>query len=382
MNEIKVVHVITDLDTGGAEMMLQKLLERKSVNVSAHVISLTTRGEIGHAIESLGIPVDALGMRPGKIPAPKTLFELIRLLRKIKPNVVHTWMYHSNLIGGFAARLAGVPALTWAIHHSNLSPTVNKKSTLAIVRACALVSRWIPQKIICCSESTLRIHSDEGYAAGKMHVIPNGFDVSHFKPDQQASMRVREELGLESDTPLVGLIGRFDSQKNHEGFFTAAGVVSKNNPSVHFVLAGLEIDESNEKIMQSVHSNGVKAVTHLLGLRKDIPRVMASLDVLVSSSIGEAFPNVLGEAMACEVPCVVTDVGDCASIIGSTGLVVENGDMAGLAGAIEYYLNLSPVNKVDMGTRARQRVEEHFEINQVARRYESFYRELIELKQA
>jgi glycosyltransferase involved in cell wall biosynthesis len=382
MNEIKVVHVITDLNTGGAEMMLQKLLERKSASVSAHVISLRDRGEIGPAIESLGIPVDALDMNPGKIPSPKIFLGLVRRLRQLKPDIVHTWMYHANLIGGFAAKMAGVPAVTWAIHHSNLSPSVNKKATLAVVRACGLISQWLPHRIICCSESALRVHVGAGYAQRKMRVIPNGFDLSRFKPDPEARVHLRDELDLEIDTPLVGLIGRFDPQKNHEGFFVAAGMVSKKNPSVHFLLAGLGIDENNEKLMRSVCSNGVEGVTHLLGLRNDIPRVMASLDVLVSSSIGEAFPNVLGEAMACEVPCVVTDAGDCASIIGDTGLVVENGDMAGLAGAIEQLLSLSQEDRTDMGGRARERVDENFELNHVVDRYETFYHELIEQEQA
>jgi glycosyltransferase involved in cell wall biosynthesis len=382
MNEIKVVHVITDLNTGGAEMMLQKLLERKSASVSAHVISLRDRGEIGPAIESLGIPVDALDMNPGKIPSPKIFLGLVRRLRQLKPDIVHTWMYHANLIGGFAAKMAGVPAVTWAIHHSNLSPSVNKKATLAVVRACGLISQWLPHRIICCSESALRVHVGVGYAQRKMRVIPNGFDLSRFKPDPEARVHLRDELDLEIDTPLVGLIGRFDPQKNHEGFFVAAGMVSKKNPSVHFLLAGLGIDENNEKLMRSVCSNGVEGVTHLLGLRNDIPRVMASLDVLVSSSIGEAFPNVLGEAMACEVPCVVTDAGDCASIIGDTGLVVENGDMAGLAGAIEQLLSLSQEDRTDMGGRARERVDENFELNHVVDRYETFYHELIEQEQA
>jgi glycosyltransferase involved in cell wall biosynthesis len=382
MKEIKVVHVITDLNTGGAEMMLQKLLERKNADVSAHVISLRDRGEIGQTIESLGISVDAMEMDPGKIPSPKTFFRLARRLRQLKPDIVHTWMYHANLIGGLAAKIAGVKAITWAIHHSNLSPSANKKSTLAVVRTCALVSRWLPDRIICCSESALRVHVDAGYSKHKLWGIPNGFDLSRFKPDPQARVHLRDELDLEIDTPLVGLIGRFDPQKNHEGFFAAAGMVSKKNPSVHFLLAGLGIDENNEKLMRSLRSNGVEGVTHLLGLRKDIPRVMASLDVLVSSSIGEAFPNVLGEAMACEVPCVVTNVGDCAAIVGATGLIVESCDMAGLAGAIEHYLGLSAEDRANLGASARERVEANFEINQVVNRYESVYRELIELKQA
>lgn len=370
---MKLVIIITGLDTGGAEMMLLKVMENiDRERFSPHVISLTRVGEIGQRIRTLGIPVEALGMTPG-LPNPLALWRLVRRLRMIQPQMVHTMMYHANLLGGVAARLAGIPALSWGIRHSDLSWRANKLATLAVVAAGARLSGWVPRLILSCSEVARQVHIRHGYCAAKMVVLPNGFDLSRFQPDAAARAAVRQELGVASNVPLVGLIGRFDPQKNHSGFFEAAHLLHRRWPEVHFVLAGKGVVPENGELMRVMEAAGVLGVTHLLGIRRDVPRLMAALDVLVSSSIGEAFPNVLGEAMACGVPCAVTDVGDSAYIVGDTGRVVASRDMAALAAAIADLLILAPTERQVLGERARARVAEHFEIGAVTRMYEKFF---------
>ena len=374
---MRIVFIITGLSTGGAEMMLFKVMERLDRHRFApHVISLTTLGELAPRIAALGIAVDAIGMKPG-LPSPLGFLRLVRLIKRLKPDVVHTWMYHADLLGGLAARLAGVSAVAWCIRNSNLDKDKTKYSTRAVVGLCALISKWVPSRILSCSEKARQVHVGCGYAAWKMVVVPNGFDLSQFKPDSDARSRVRAELGITDQTPLVGLIGRFDPQKNHVGFFEAVGLLHRHMPHVHFVLAGQGVDVSNAALMQTVTQNGVLANTHLLGLRRDIPSLMAALDVLASSSsYGEAFPNVLGEAMACGVPCVVTDVGDSAYIVGDTGRVVATGDMAGLAHALAGILQLPTVERLALGAATRTRVATHFEIGHITRQYEAFYADL------
>lgn len=375
---MRIAFIITGLSTGGAEMMLLKVLERLDrQRFAPHVISLTTLGELAPRIAALGIPVVAVDMKPG-LPSPSGFFRLVRLLKRLNPDVVHTWMYHADLLGGLAARLAGVSSIGWCIRNSNLDKNKTKFSTRAVVGLCASISKWVPSRILSCSERALQVHVACGYAAAKMVVVPNGFDLSQFKPDLDARFRVRAELGITDQTPLVGLIGRFDPQKNHAGFLEAAGVLHRHMPHVHFVLAGQGVDASNAALMQTITQEGVLANTQLLGLRNDVPELMATLDVLVSSSsYGEAFPNVLGEAMACGVPCAVTDVGDSAYIVGETGRVVASGDMAGLAAALEELLALPLPEKAALGKRARARVAEHFEIGAIVRRYEDFYESLL-----
>lgn len=371
---MRVTFIITNLATGGAEMMLLKLLQhldRERFNPT--VISLVGLGEIGPRIQALDIPVHALGMSRDGVPNPLMVLRLGWLLRQLQPDVVHTWMYHADLLGGLAARLAGYERVIWAIHQSNLSKTVNKRSTLLVVKVCALLSHRIPAQIVSCSYRAKDNHTAVGYAAEKLRVIPNGFDLGRFAPDAAARISVRSELGLAADTPLVGLIARFDSQKNHFGFIEAAALVHAQLPNAHFVLAGTDVDCANSALNATIAAKGLQARVHLLGRRDDIPRLMASLDVLASSSHGEAFPNVLGEAMACGVPCVVTDVGDSAEIVGDTGRVVAAGDMAGLARGLAEVLRLPPQQKAALGVLARARVAAHYEIGHVAGLYQTVY---------
>ncbi|MEW6589794.1 MAG: glycosyltransferase [Pseudomonadota bacterium] len=374
---MRIVFIITGLSTGGAEMMLLKVLARLDrQRFAPHVISLTTRGELASRIAALGIPLDAVGLKPS-LSGLSGFFRLVRLLKRLNPDVVHTWMYHADLLGGLAARLAGAKAVAWGIRNSNLDKDKTRRCTRWVVAACARLSSWLPVRIVSCSQQARAVHVALGYDAAKMTVIPNGFDLARFKPDAAARVSLRTELGLAADTPLVGLIGRFDPQKNHAGFFEAAGLLHCRLPDVHFVLAGQGVDAANPALAAAMAHAGVAAYTHLLGLRDDMPRVMAALDVLASSSYGEAFPNVLGEAMACGVPCVVTDVGDSAYIVGDTGRVVASGDMAGLALGLEELLAMPATEKALLGERARARVAEHFEIGKVVQQYADFYEDLL-----
>lgn len=374
---MNICFCITNLATGGAETMLLKLLQKLDrPRFNPTVISLVGLGEIGPRIQALGIPVHILGMSRA-VPNPLLLLRLARLLRQLHPDVVHTWMYHADLLGGLAARLSGRERVIWAIHQCNLSKEVNKRSTLWVVKACALLSHRVPAQIISCSQRAKEVHAAVGYAADKLHVIPNGFDLGRFVPDAAARTSVRSELGLAADAPLVGLIARFDSQKNHFGFIEAAAQVHAQWPRVHFVLAGTDVDGANAALNAAIATKGLKAHMHLLGRRDDVPRLMAALDVLASSSHGEAFPNVLGEAMACGVPCVVTDVGDSAEIVGNAGHVVAAGDMTALAQALVTVLLLSPEPKAALGVQARARVGAHYEIGHVTRLYEAFYEQVM-----
>ena len=351
---MRLVFIVTGLATGGAEIMLLKLLERiDRRRFEPYVFSLTTKGEIGPRIEALDVPVKVVGLRPSAPLAPLTFLKFVRELAALKPDVAQTWMYHADLIGGLAARLAGVRALAWGVRNSDLSPSASKLSTRLVMRSCALASSWLPRQILFCSEASRAMHIKAGYAAKKARLLPNGFDLERFVPDATARLAIREELGLRATAQLVGLVARYDPQKNHLGFVEAAKGIVGVLPDVHFVLPGGGVDCANEELMSVIKRSGVAQCFHLLGRREDVPRLMAALDCLVSSSsYGEAFPNVLGEAMACGTPCVTTDVGDCAFIVGDTGRVVAVGDLEGLAHGVIELLSLPDTETCDAGAKS------------------------------
>lgn len=380
VNPIKIAFIITGLSTGGAETMLLKLLQ----NIDRErfipiVVSLIDKGTIGPRIEALGIPVHTLGMRRSA-PNPFLVFKLTRLLKNYSPDVVHTWMYHADLLGGVAARFAGCRNVIWCIRHSNLSKKENKATTLVVAKICALVSGRIPVKILSCSHKALEVHSALGYQPNKMAVIPNGFELDEFGPNPETRQRIRQQLDIPIDCLVVGLVARFDPQKNHLGFVECASIVSERLPHVRFVLAGLGVDDQNQTLVARIEEHGLREKFRLLGRREDIPSLMTAFDVLVSSSShGEAFPNVLGEAMACHVPCVVTDVGDSAEIVGETGKVVVSGDMKALASELLWVLELPLTDRALLGHEARLRVAASYEIKHVVSLYESYYQSVVSI---
>jgi glycosyltransferase involved in cell wall biosynthesis len=378
---IRIVFITTGLSTGGAEAMLFKLLDNiDRKKFEPYVISLISKDEIGQRIEKLGIPVSAMGINSSELSI-LPLLRLFKILRQIRPDIVQTWMYHADLLGGVVARLAGIKKVVWSLRNSNLSRDLTKSSTIQVVKLCAALSTWLPIQILSCSKRAGEIHAQLGYARDKIKIIPNGFDLGSFQPNSEARESVRKELGLSYDVFLVGLMARYDSQKNHAGFISAVAQVHRSMPEVHFLLAGTGVDKSNKALVKHIADHGLKNHILLLGRRDDMPRLMASLDILASASFGEAFPNVLGEAMACGVPCVVTDVGDSAEIVGDTGRVVQSGDMEGLAQYIQEVLSMPMAERARLGQKARARVEANYEIGHVTRLYEELYERIADGKE-
>ncbi len=375
---MKILHVITGLSTGGAEMMLFKLLSRLvRENVGNEVISLTGSGPVGERIAGLGVKVHALGMGRA-LPSPLKFFSLARMIRESQPDIVHAWMYHANLLAGVAAKFARSPPVIWGIRQSNLDPRLSKRSTILTASLGARLSTRLPARILCCSAVARDVHEALGYAPEKMAVIPNGFDLERFRPDGEARIAVRRELGIEPDAPLIGLVARFDPQKDHRSFIRAAARLLESDRSAQFLLCGEGTNADNRELGEWIRAAGIGANCHLLGLRDDMARINAALDIAVSSSaFGEGFSNAVAEAMACGVPCVVTDVGDSSLMVEDTGRVVAPKDSDALAGALAGLLEIGAESRAKLGRAARRRIEENYSLPDIAARHLAFYRETL-----
>ena len=361
-------------------MLCRLLSKMDSASFENEVISLTNLGGNAAKIRGAGVPVRALGMK-SSIPNPFPAARLFQWIRKSKPHVVQTWMYHANLLGGLAARLAGNIPVVWGIHHVDLSRQGNKLRTIWTAKGCARISRWLPRCIVFCSQSALLSHIKLGYAANRMEVIPNGLDLHEFKADPSARLSVREELGIGAEVIVIGMAARFHPLKDHRNFIKAATRLRAMIPEVHFVLCGIDVNYQNPELSKWIREAGVGGHCHLLGARQDMPRLFAAMDIATSSSSSEAFPLAVGEAMACAVPCVVTDVGDCALIVGETGRVVASRDPDRLAEAWRELIEAGPAVRRHMGTTARRRVQRHFALPAIAQRYEAIYAQLADKTQ-
>lgn len=370
----RVVHIITGLSTGGAEMMLLRLVEQLRGEFEQQVISLTGDGPVGERIALLGIPVVALGMRP-MLPSPMAVARLVQHIRRLRPAVVQTWMYHADLVGGLSARLAGAK-VAWNLRASNLE--TEKPLTRFIQRQVnARLASTVPDAIVCCGERVRAVHIAKGYPAGKMSIIFNGVDLRRFFPSLAARQAQRAALGVPMDAPLVGAVGRLHPMKDYGTFFAAAQRLHKRLPQTRFVLVGAGMSEDQTQVARWVKEAGLIGYVYLLGQRENVTDLYNALDVFVSSSSNsEGFPNVIIEAMACGVPCVATDVGDSALIVANTGRIVAPENPQALADAVTQLLLLSPAERASLGSEGRIRVCQKFTIECIGEQYAELYRTL------
>lgn len=353
-----VAHVITGLGSGGAEGFLTRLVpELGARGVTNTVFSLTDDGVHGENLRQNGVDVCTLGMQPGR-PDPRALRRLVRHLDDIRPDVVMTWLYHADLIGGIAGRLAGVPVV-WNIRQSAMGPGAPRRHH-RLLRINACLAGQLPVRIVCVSNRALADHVAVGYPSPRMEVVHNGVDTLRFKPDAGVRRLVRQELGIATDEPVIGHVARFDPQKDHETLIRAAALIEVKRSDIHLVMCGEGVDGTNGELSRLIQKHGLdRRRVHLLGRRSDVDRLDAAFDVAVSSSAyGEGLTNALAEAMACGVPCVATDTGDADELIGDTGVVVPVRDPEGLAGGIlELLRGATPPIEV-----VRRRIVEQFDL--------------------
>ena len=367
------MHIITTLGPAGAENMLYRIAAgMDGTRFRNEAVSLTGILDLAEKMNSIGVRVRTLAMKKS-VPNPLLVMRLARWIRESKPDVIHTWMYHANLIGSLAARLAGNVPVVWAIHHNAFDPRVDKRRTMLVNRACAVLSRKFSARIIFCSEASLHTHKQLNYAAEKLQVIPNGFDLEQVKPDPAARESLRQELGIPADAMLIGFAARFHPHKDHHNFIQAAERLYKLRPDVHFVLFGMGINWENTQLTAWIESAGIRERCHLLDLRQDVSRLFSGIDIATTASRSEAFPIVVGEAMACGTPCVVTDVGDSALIVENTGSVVPPEDPHALAEAWRALIDAGPAVRRRLGMAARDRVQRHFGLPAIVESYQQIY---------
>lgn|SRR5574338_165169 len=369
----RILHIITGLNDGGAEAVLYRLCAFDGAHRHA-VVSMMDAGKYGALLEERGVAVTCLGMPQGHLTL-NGLWRLWRLLRDEHFDLVQTWMYHADLVGGLISWLGGVRRVFWGIHNSTLVKGKSRRSTMVVVRVNAWLSRWIPTGIVCCAERAREVHLALGYAASKLVVVFNGYDLSQFRPDESARLRLRQKWGLDDDIPLLGMVGRFDPMKDHQNLIAALGQLKRTRHAFRCVLVGSGMEKSNNTLMKLLEEHDVSGNVLLLGQRSDVPWIMNALDIHVLSSSAEAFPNVLAEAMACGTPCVTTDVGDAALIVGDTGWVVPASDATQLAGAIIAALAARRLTD-EWRLRceaARRRMTERFSLEQMVAGYHAVW---------
>lgn len=368
---LRICHLITDLEVGGAERTLVNLLTGiDRTRFASDVVSLIDPGPMAAPLVAAGIPVLGLGMQRGA-PRLGGLATLVRHLRRTRPAVLQTWLYHSDLAGTLASFVARPARLAWNLRCTGVAATPDERTTRVVMRLLARLSGF-PDAVLVNAEHGLRVHEAAGYHPRQWVVIPNGVDVARFRPraaDERVALRAK--LGLPPSGPVVGLVGRMHPMKDVDTFLRAAAEVARANAATQFLLCGQGFTAEDAGLAARLESLGLRGRIRLLGRRADVEDIYPVLDVLaLSSAYGEGFPNVLIEAMACGVPCAVTDVGDSRAIVGEVGVAVPVQDPAALAAGIGQLL---AGDRESLRQRARARVLAEYTLQRMCERYQDFY---------
>lgn len=362
-----VTHLITGLGKGGAETMLYQTLKYRSRNdISYQVVSLGASHYYEEFIRELGVDVTVLKLKKRPISSLIRMFGLVR-----KTETLCCWMYHANLLGYFIGKMTGVKRIVWCIRHSNLDPRFNKRTTLKINRICAKLSVSV-DAIAYNGGQARNVHEDIGYCKEKGLILENGCDCEEFAPREDAGRLLREELMTSDGMKIVLSVTKDHPIKDIPNFIRAFSMLREERADVVAVMCGTGVEANNERISAFCreHNLTVGKDVFLLGMRHDVPYLMAACDLFVLHSAGEAFPNVLLQAMACGCLCVTTDAGDAATILEDSSGVVPSGNAVLLNKKMEEKLELNREEKARIKRRNRERILNYYSIQHIVMDYE------------
>jgi glycosyltransferase involved in cell wall biosynthesis len=377
---IRLLHAITSLESGGAQTMLLRLLEETSrAKFEPFVLGLMKpdpgrAGTVAPQVAALQVPIATLGM-PRRSPTLASIWRLCRTVRAVGPDLLHGWMYHGNLAATIGSKaLPDRPPVIWNVRHSIEDLTLEKRLTRWVIRLCARLS-GLPRAIIYNSRVSAAQHRALGFHAEHAVVIPNGFDTGRFRPQPDGRAWLCRTLGIDPALTIVGMIARDHPMKDPGNLLRAVALLqARGGAAVHVVIAGDGLDQTNPELRALVRTSGLNSRVSLLGERNDVAALLAGVDIVaLPSAWGEGFPNILGEAMACGVPCVATDVGDSTWVVGPHGLIVPPRQSEALADALARLIDLGADARRQLGLTGRARIVQHFSIQEVARQYEALH---------
>lgn len=369
----RLLIISSGLPTGGAELRLLSLLETLDRGqFEPCVLSLLDAGDIGPRIRQLGIAVETLNLG-GIASLPRAILTLVSLLRGFRPELIQGWMYHANLVALMAGLLTRGPCpVFFGIRNALGNWDQEKTATRRVIRLNAYFSRFAANVIFpgkACAEQ----HWALGFSKANSRLIENGIDCQRFQPDPEDRCAIRIELGLEPSDLVIGFVARFHPVKDHASFLSAAARVAVTHPNARWLLCGPDIDHQNSHLVDLIDQAGLRDSALLLGNRKDMPRIYRALDLLALTSISEASPGAVAEAMACGIPCLATEVGGCPETLGDTGWLVPPGNPDAIAEGLNTALAGGREQLEREGARARGRALDAFDLHSMTHRYEDLW---------
>lgn len=355
----RVLFLIRSLGRGGAERQLVMLatgLHRSGWEVA--VACFYAGGAFQHELERSGVPVLDLRKR-GRWDVFGFLWRLWRTLRQFEPHIVHGYLTVGNLLSLLARAACPGSRVVWGVRSSFIDRArYDWMSRVTFALSCRMARG--ADRIIFNSQAGSKLHGECGYPADRLVVIANGVDVDHFRFDETARQQMRRQWGATNRDVLVGLIGRLDPMKDHPTFLQAAALLVEDHAPWRFVCVGEGSSEYASELTVKARELGLAGRVVWAGPCENMVAAYSAMDIVVSSSSGEGFPNVVAEAMACGRPCVVTQVGDSAHLVADTGVVVPPRNPQALRDGIAQMQRRIESDSRATAIAARARVVDHF----------------------
>jgi len=362
---LKIIHIIIGLNRGGAETSLKNLVLNAPPSFDeVMIISLTNLGVIGNELEKHGFTVKCLGLKSLFSLLP-VFFKLLKILIKVNPDVVQTWMYHSDLIGGLAAKLIGCKKILWGVRCTDIP--IGSGTSFYVMKVCSYLSFSIPNKIICVAESARKTHIDFGYDPKKMLVVPNGVDLKVFEFKNSSRPFAQNSM-------VVGCLGRFHKDKGQDILLDAANKLLSDGFDIHFAFAGNGCSGNNDELTSLIDHRISKKSFTFFGELEDAPEFLNTLDVFCMPSRTEGFPNCLAEAMAIGLPCIANNVGDVTTLGSNVIMINYSNDSKGLYDCLVEMILMSTKGRSRLGKAAHLRVKSVFSINKMVSRFNEIYK--------
>lgn len=376
-------HYTTSLDIGGAQAMLAKLVKHAHAcadSLDHAVVSLLSPGIFAPLDEECSIYSVDMVRRP--LPTPLALLRLLRITNRISPDLLQGWMYHGNVAASLAAtsRPRHTPVI-WNVRHSLADPANESRSTRALLKISARLSRQVTA-IIYNSRTAARQHEAVGFDGNKAVHIPNGFDCTLYRPDPSRRAVLAKHFAIPEQRICVAMVARCHPMKDHQLLVEATARAIEAGHDLHLLLVGPGFERPPASLRTALAQLAADRIT-ISGGRTDVAEWLPGVDILaLSSAWGEAFPNILGEAMACGVPCIATDVGDSGWIMGPSGIVVPPRDPSAFAAAIMQLSSESKDERRRRGMAARARIQDAFELEHISRQYRRLYLSILRGKES
>ncbi len=375
---MKIIHIINSLKNGGAEGNLYRLCKfhkhKYKNNIEIIIITLINNGYYEVELKKLGVKIYSLNLskKINFLEILKKIIKLRYLVTKKNPDIVQSWMYHSNFISTFLPKKF-YEKLFWNIRHAELNTQISKKITIFLSIICGLISKIVPKKIIYCSEKSINFHEKfHFYSKNKTSLIYNGYNDETYFPITKLGLKFRKKNEINTSDIIIGFAGRYAKQKNIYSMLQAFSKISKVKNNVHLCMVGRDMNYQNKELSNYINDLKINKKIFFLEKQKSLIEFYNGIDFLILASHSESFPNVVAESMLCSTPVLSSDAGCAKKIINNFGFVMKNNDYQSIYENLKktiYFLKFKKNKWKSLKKNSRLQIKKNFSISNMANAY-------------